>query len=306
MSVSLRAMTYFCTALRSGSISAAAAELNVAASAIAAAIDQIEAQFQLSLTIRQRSRGIEATADGRVMAERFQALLDEYEAVLRDGAERRHSLSGELRVGYYAPVAPAFLPEILSGFVSPEDDLTLVLEACDNAQAQDGLRGGAYDAILFVAEGAEPAIETQALITARPYCLLAVDHPLASSSSVALSDLAAERIVQLDRPFVTDYYRALFEHAGAVPRRVIYTNSTEMVRSLVGALGACAILNMLPLTDVSYAGDRVVARPITDALPPLTLSVAYRRGPQRRAVTAFVAACTAFFENPGPVVIPTH
>lgn len=303
MDVSLRAMSYYCTALRLGSISAAAAELNVAASAVAAAIDRIEDRFGLSLTIRHRARGIEATADGRVMAARFQALLDEYEAVLRDGAERRRSLSGELRVGYYAPVAPAFLPEILSAFITPEHDLTLMLEACDNAEAQEGLRRGTFDAILFVAERAEPGIETRALIEAPPYCLLAADHPLAACAAVALSDLAAERIVQLDRPFVADYYRALFDSAGAAPRRVVYTNSTEMVRSLVGAQGACAILNMLPLTDRSYAGDRLVARPIRDALPALTLSVGTRAGPQRRAVTAFVDACLAYFETPRPVVI---
>ena len=296
-------MSYYCTALRLGSISAAAAELNVAASAVASAIDRIEAQFQLALTIRQRARGIEATADGRVMAERFQALLDDYAAILRDGAERRHALSGELRLGYYAPVAPAFLPEILSGLTGPDDDLTLMLEACDNAQAQEGLRRGTFDAILFVAERAEPGIETRALITAPPYCLLSADHPLAASPSVALSDLAGERIVQLDRPFVSDYYRALFEQGGAVPRPAVYTNSTEMVRSLVGAGRACAILNMLPLTDRSYAGDRLVARPIRDALPALTLSVGFRAGPQRRAVTAFVDACRAFFETPRPFVI---
>lgn len=303
MSVSLRAMRYFCTALRLGSISAAAGELNVAASAVAAAIDQIEAQFQLALTIRQRARGIEATADGRVMATRFQALLDEYEAVLRDGAERRHSLSGELRVGYYAPVAPAFLPEVLGSFIGLQDDLTLVLEECDNAQAQAGLRAGTYDAILFVAEGIEPGVEARTLITAPPYCLLAAGHPLAARASVALSELAEERIVQLDRPFVADYYRALFEQTGTAPRRISTTNSVEMVRSLVGAQGACAILNMLPLTDVSYSGDRVVARPIRDALPPLTLSVGFRSGPQRRAVTAFVEACTAWFATPGPVTL---
>lgn len=302
MSVSLKAMRYYCAALRFGSIARAAEELNVAASAVASAIDQIEAQFHLSLTIRQRARGIEATADGKVMAERFQALLDDYEAILRDGAERRQTLSGDLRVGYYAPVAPAFLPRIVSSLIAPDHSVTLYLDACDNRAAREGLRQGAYDAILFVADEVEPWMEVRPLIDVPPYCLVAASHAFADRTSLGLSDLAGERIVTLNRPFATDYYRAMFKAAAREPRKIAYCNSVEMVRSLVGAEGACAILNMLPLTDVSYAGDRLVAVPIRDPLPSLTLSLGYRSGPQRRAVTEFATRCERYFAEPEPLV----
>ena len=114
MTVSLKAMEYFTTALRHGSISKAAAELNIAASAVGAAIDQVEAAFDLSLTIRQRSRGIEATASGRLIAQKFDRLLEDYATVLAQGNDLKQGLSGTLRIGYYAPIAPAFLPPILA------------------------------------------------------------------------------------------------------------------------------------------------------------------------------------------------
>ena len=44
MALTLKAMDYFTTALRHGNIAKAAAELNIAASAVSAAIDQVEAQ----------------------------------------------------------------------------------------------------------------------------------------------------------------------------------------------------------------------------------------------------------------------
>ena len=302
MSISLKAMRYYCTALRLGSIARAAEELNVAASAVGAAIDQIEEQFELTLTIRRRARGIEATADGLVIAQRFQSLLEEFDAILRDGAERRQSLTGDLRVGYYAPVAPAFLPRILSGLLAPDHALTLHLDACDNHAAQDGLRRGDYEVILFVSDETEPWIDHRPLIEAPPYCLMAATHALARRSSVSLADLAKERLVSLNRPLVGDYYRALFQNDGARPTTVATSNSTEMVRSLAGAEGACAILNMLPLTDVSYAGDRLVAVPIEDDLPSLTLSVGTQKGPQRRAVREFVARCLRYFDSPDRIV----
>ena len=52
MAIFLKAMEYFTTALRTGNIAKAAAKLNIAASAMSAAIDQIEATFNLTLITR--------------------------------------------------------------------------------------------------------------------------------------------------------------------------------------------------------------------------------------------------------------
>ena len=197
MSISLRAMRYFTTALDLGSISAAAASLNVSASAISSAIDQIETHFQLQLTNRQRARGVSATSDGKIMAERFRALLEDYQTILQDGAALRHSLHGDLRIGYYAPIAPAFLPQILATLIRPENALNVYLEECDNEAALEGLRQGDFDVILFVSSGAERGLRFDPLITAPAYCLLSADHHLASRSAIALGDLAGEEIVSM-------------------------------------------------------------------------------------------------------------
>ena len=150
MTVSLKSLRYFVTALAHGNISRAAVELNVAASAVAAAIDQIEAHFQLKLVNRFRSRGITPTASGRSMERKFARLLEEYDAVLAEGSKLKQTMKGELRIGYYAPIAPAFLPEIMSDLIGPENQTTIFLEECDNDRAQTGLLAGEFDAILFV------------------------------------------------------------------------------------------------------------------------------------------------------------
>lgn len=302
MTVSLKAMRYFTVALRHGNISRAATELRIAASAVSAAIDQIEAHFQLKLVTRQRSRGITPTADGQVMLRKFATLLEEFDTVLRDGAELKRSFTGALRVGYYSPVAPTFLPGILSNLMQPRHDLTLHLHEGDNDAVQLGLHRGEYDAILFVSDAAAPWIDHDPLIEAPAYCLLAADHPLAAQPAIHLADLLEEPVITLDRPVVTDYYSRLFDMAGQRPTIVAHANSTEMVRSLVGSGAGCAILNMLPLTDISYAGNRVVARPILDPLPTLTLSVGYNKQAPRRAVTEFVARCQSYFANPGAII----
>ena len=297
MTVSLKAMEYFTTALRHGSISKAAAELNIAASAIGVAIDQVEAAFDLTLTIRQRSRGITANASGRQVAQKFERLLEDYSAVLTEGADLKQALSGTLRVGYYAPIAPAFLPQILASFIPDGHDITLYLDECDNDSAQDGLLNGTYDVVLFVSEDVRPAVDFDVLIAAPAYCLVPASHAFAKQTSVTVAQIATQPLVVLNRPVAAAYYQSLFDNNDITV--AAYANSTEMVRSLVGAGHGCAVLNMQPLTAQSYCGATLVGVPISDPLPPLTLSIGYDKTRPRRLVQQFVAACRAHFAHAG-------
>lgn len=298
MAISLKAMEYFTTALRHGSISKAAAELNIAASAIGAAIDQVEAAFDLTLTIRQRSRGITANASGRQVAQKFERLLEDYAAVLTEGVDLKQALSGTLRVGYYAPIAPAFLPAILASFIPDGHDITLHIDECDNNSAQDGLLNGTYDVVLFVSEDVRPAVDFDVLIAAPAYCLVPSGHSFAKQASVTLAQIASQPLVVLNRPVAAAYYQSLFD-ANEITVAA-YANSTEMVRSLVGAGHGCAVLNMQPLTTQSYSGAKLVGVPISDPLPPLTLSIGYNKTRPRRLVQDFVYACRTHFTHAGP------
>ena len=69
MAISSKAMTYFTSAVRKGNIAKAAADLNIAASAVSNAIDQVEAVFDSTLIARQRSRGIQAKVSGLSIAQ---------------------------------------------------------------------------------------------------------------------------------------------------------------------------------------------------------------------------------------------
>lgn len=300
MALTLKAMEYFTTALRLGSIVKAAAELNIAASAVSSAIDQVEAEFDLTLVIRQRARGIKANAAGRDVARKCEHLLEDYRALLIEGTELKQSQSGSLRIGYYAPIAPAFLPQVFDAFLSNRTDVSLELEECNNDDAQDGLLGGTYDAILFVAEGVRPSIEFETLITAPPYCLLPEAHPLADQDTVTMDQIAQEPLVVLNRPVAAAYYESLFQLGTRQAPIAAYANSTEMVRSLVAAGRGCAILNMLPLTSETYSGASVVARPISDTLPALTLALGYDGTRPRRIVQDFAQACRDHFAATRP------
>ncbi|MEM9604154.1 MAG: LysR family transcriptional regulator [Pseudomonadota bacterium] len=292
---SLRSLVYFLAATDTGSLTRAGAQVHVAPSAIAAAIDTVEAAFDLRLVQRYPAKGLALTAAGVALVPRIRHLIEEYDHLLASGTELREALSGELSIGYYAPVAPAFLPRVLKPLLAENPGVRVRFTECDNERAQAGLLSGAFDTIVFVSDGAKPGIDVTALIDAPPYVLFADSHALASRRSLRLQQIADEPVVLLDLPFTAQYLRGLFDAAGVGPRIVAHATSTEMVRSLVGAGVGCSVLNMRPRSATSYAGDALTAVPLRDTPAALRLALGTLSGQPRRLVSAFVAACQAHF-----------
>lgn len=298
--LSLRALRAFASVVEHGSISAAAEALNTVPSAVAALVSQVEAEMGADLLVRTRARGVAATAEGRALADRFRALLDDYGDILAEGRDRASTLTGTLRIGYYAPVAPAFLPTLLSPLIQANPDLRLDLQEHDNDSVQEALLTGRTDAILFAARDVRAGIETRPLLDLPPYALLPRDHPLTRRDTVTLADLARHPLVKLDRPLARSYFDTLFAAHDLAAQIVATADSTEMVRSLVGAGLGLAVLNMRPVTSLSYAGDTLAMRPLEPDLPRLSLHSGHVAGRPRRLVTAFLAALHDWMDSDAP------
>lgn len=296
--LSLRLLRAYLAATEHGSLTGAAAALHVAPSAVATAIDKIEAEFGTVLVTRNRAKGIAPTTAGRALAARIKALLDEYDAVMSEGHALGASLAGDLRIGYYAPVAPAFLPEILQPLMAASPGLRVDLRDCDNDSAQAGLIEGRLDVILFAGGEVRPGIETEALLDIPPYILAPAGHPLALRGEATLADLNGADLVLLDLPLAGAYTRRLLETGGIAPRIVATSSSTEMIRSLVGAGTGLAVLNMRPRTRSSYGGAELAEVPLRPPLPGLTLMAGRLAGRPRRAVTVFLDAVRDWFAGP--------
>lgn len=298
MSISIKAMKYVSTAMRYKNIAAAAKELNVAASAVASAIDHAESVFGIKLVTRTRSRGIITTSAGREVLQSMEKLLEHYEAVLATNSKKHTQLGGFLKIGYYAPISPAFIPAILKPILEKNPQLKVILDECDNDQAQSELLNGNYDAILFVSDVPSPQIKVTELIQAPAYCLCSTNHPFANRKSVTLEDVKKESLVILNRPTASDYYRQLLETTEQTKLNIVASvTQTEMVRSMVGENLGCAILNMRPLIDETYANGRLACVPISCNIPNLSLSVGAVSGPSKQIVDLFTEACVNYFNS---------
>lgn len=299
MSLSLRAMRYVQSAMRLGSISAAAQAMHVAPSAIATALTQAEEAFGVALVTRARAKGIFPTAAGRQVLRRIDDLIERYDTLMTDVSDLRTGVSGALSVGYNAPIAPAFLPTIAAQFLKAHPDVTLSFTEGDNTSVRAGLIDGQFDAILFVEEVPNPQIETLPLIFAPTYCLCPADHPFAQAAHVQIADVARAPLILLDRPAARSYYMELLAQSGAAIQIAATTNSTEMVRSLVAEGLGVSLLNMRPRDVAAYSGGAVRCLPILGASNGVQMSLGFAPGPNRLLTQRFAEACRQFFAGPG-------
>ena len=297
MSLSLRALRYVDAAVRCGSLAAAADHLNVTPSAIAAALDQAEDVFGMTLATRVRAKGLAPTSAGRDVQRRIADLIERYDSMLADVADFQTGLTGNLAIGYNAPIAPAFLPSLVAPLLAAHPDLTVTLSEGDNETVQDGLLDGRFETILFVSERPDPRIETVPLLFAPTYCLCSSDHTLARRESVTVDEIIAKPIIFLDRPAARTYYRDLLESSGRPYRIVATANSTEMARSLVGAGLGLALLNMRPRDALPYSGGAVRCLRIEASQSGVMLSLGCTPGPRRRIVDRFVEASVEYFQT---------
>ena len=297
MSISIKALRHFVVAAKAGSIAAASEKVNVVPSAVLASIKQVEEAFGLRLTVRSRSKGMSLNSTGQIILPRIQHLLDEYQALLSHGAEMRTQLVGTLRIGYYAPVAPAFLPVIAGELIDQNPRVEVKLTECDTQRAQQGLMSGEFDLILCVAESWELGLAYTTLIEMPPYLLLPRDHSRASVETVDLGDLGDERFVLLDQPVISEYYGRLFEAANIAPQIACTATSLEMVRSLVGAGIGCSLLHMQPHTGLTYGGTRVLAKPLRPAGKPLKIVLGYLPENPRRLIKHCAEQLRTYFKT---------
>jgi DNA-binding transcriptional LysR family regulator len=290
-------MRYLQAVLKRGSITAAAEEMNVAPSAIASALNQAEDAFGMTLATRARAKGVFPTLAGRDVHRRIDDLLERYDALLSDVSDMQQGLSGTLAIGYNAPIAPAFLPEICAPILAAHPDVSLSFTEANNTSVQRGLLDGQFDVIFFVAELPNPQISTRPLIFAPTYCLCPAKHSFAKGKSVSVSQLAREPLILLDRPAARGYYMELLEQSGEEFRIVATANSTEMVRSLVAAGIGVSLLNMRPREVPPYAGSEIRCMPVAGTSSGVTLSLGLAPGPKRRIVQLFVDRCSKYFNG---------
>ena len=265
----------FLEVARRGSVSRAAEALFITQPTLTARLHGLERELGMPLFLRT-PHGMRLTDAGRAwvpFAERaLRALSDGREAL----AQVMNASAGHLMIAAAPAVSTYVLPELLERFVAAhprvevsvrtghsEDVVDLVL--------RDEVQLGLGRAIRH------PDLELRPFHTEDLVLVCAPDHPFTTRPSVAIAEVAAEKLIMFDR--TSSYYeiaQAAFLSSGVSVRGVMELDSIEAAKKMVErGLGVA----LLPGTAVAreVANKTLRAVKMADAPPMQNTIVAFRR-----------------------------
>ncbi|QIB34254.1 LysR family transcriptional regulator [Ancylobacter pratisalsi] len=299
INVSWRQLTYFVATAEAGSTLRAAEALHVSQPAISVAIGQLELSFGQKLFVRRHAQGVDLTPFGRSKLAEVRHLLAHAHAVMDSTKDGR--LTGELEIGVFSTLAPAYAPGLLRAFGAAHPDVRVRLREATLDQLHRDLADGVVELALLYDLDTIGEMARTPLAALTPYALLARDHPLAGMPQVSLRDLAQEPFVLIDLPHSRDYFLSLFRMIGVMPEQLLRCTSLETVRGMVAHGLGNSVLVTRPFGDHSHDGVPLICRPLEESVPPQRVIIgSSAHAPMTRAAEAFVTVAKDYFHTRGP------
>lgn len=281
MAFTLRQLQYFVAVVEQGGVSRAARSLSISQSSVTEAIQELELDLGVAL-FERHARGLAPTHQGhRFLRHAAQILAGVADARRSFTAGRGGGVCGTLHLGATSLVAGYVLSDLLARYrrAWPDVCVSAVEDAGDHLEHL--LIGGELDVAVMVVSNLRErmALQTESLEVS-PYRLwLPGGHPLsAAEGAVELEAAAREDFVMLTIDEIGETAGALLRSRGLKPRVAFRTRSVEAVRSLVATGAGVAILPNLIYRPWSLEGDRIEARDLAAAPPPVEVGMVWRRG----------------------------
>lgn len=192
--ISLKQIEYFRAVMEAGTVSGAAAMLNVSQPNVSRMLKYTESRLGLRLFERCKGR-LQPTPEAAALYREVQSLhahLDSLQDALR------HIVRGELgrfAVGSSPSLGRHVLPTALSGLRREFPRLALKLDILSMSQVIEYLTLGQGECACTIFPVSHPQIETQAYAAGALVCAIPRDHPLAARAIITPKDLAAETLI---------------------------------------------------------------------------------------------------------------
>lgn len=289
--LTIKQLRYIEAAGRTGSIAAAAADLNISQSSITAAIDALEEDMGFDLFTRVPAKGLMITSAGQQCLSLISDFLGEFREFETELSAIGGTSSGVIRLACFAAAAATFLPHAIATFQRQHPGIRFEMVEGNMDTVVRDLEEGRADLAFTYKEVVGDGQLFHPIIDLPVFALLSADDPLCQSPSVSLAELAQKPMIELNLPQTRTYYSGFFRNAGLDVKVVHSSSSVAMIRTMVAANLGFTMLNAKPLAVLDARGG-ISAVPLRDAIPPRQFGlVTQARTRQPRAVMDFHAHC---------------
>ena len=249
------AQRYFLEVVRSGSLTEAAARLNVSASAISRQVAMLEELLGTPL-FERRPRGMVPSAAGELLAAHARRSALEAERVVSDIQGLQGLQRGHVRIACSSGFANEFLPRAIVAFRALHPGIQFDLKACDPIDVTGAVLLGDADIGLTYSRAAMQGIRVAHRQPASVFALMRPDHALARQRSVTLAQMLPFPLA-LSGPDTT--VRQLFDVAcsnrGVVFGPALVSNRFEALASFVLHGGGLAIAGEISVRERVRRGE---------------------------------------------------
>lgn len=258
----LRQLRHFLEVIRRASFGEAAEAVNLSQPAISKSIKKLEDSLKIALFERTPS-GVFPTVYGKVLVDYAELIENQVNRAIDELEALRGSRRGLVRIGAGPSISRNLLPDVILRFGRRLPDVDVALIEASKEELFLKLSRGEIDLIVSSITEADrkPDFQHRLILRDNMDIVAAIDHPLAQSKKVELSQLSHYRwvIPAIDEP-ERNYIQRFFADAGLpVPKAAVQTLSLGF------------LVEFLPGTDhLSYVSRRLSGldkQPQITALP---------------------------------------
>lgn len=289
MSLSLRQLQIVHAVCRHGSVTQAAAALEISQPAVSMVLRDCSRAIGFPLFRREHGR-LQPTAETQVMLPDLLRMFDGVERIDRLLADLRDMTAGAVHLAVTPTLADNLLPRAIARFQLARPRIALTIRAMDNLDVVQAVTQGRVDFGLVLTPLGEPEARLVPLCSGALIAVVPRGHALACKTSVTADDLATYPLISFSRNLPLGHLvETAFRRAG-VPRRIaLEVNQSSVACALVReGLGVAVIdpflldvamdrgvvaLKLLPATNVTAQALVPLATKLSRAATILLASI---------------------------------
>lgn len=277
--ITIKQCRYFVAVAKYGGMAQAARNIYISQPAIAQAMDKLEANCGYKIFIRNHAKGFDLTPKGRATLIEVENILAQTDNAARAINAIKNNEQGKIRLGCFSSIAPFYLAKIVKQFNQKYPQITIEFFELLHGDMVGKLQDDKLDlALMYDMALEQHNVAYEPLLALKPYIILPKNHEFAGRKKIKISNLINEPYVLFDAAGSREYFYKMFSNVGFVPNISFKSTSIEVVKSAVANGLGYSILTMRPPNKQSYDGGEIVELEITDALEPLEIVIASKRG----------------------------
>ena len=285
MRLTLKQLRYFSALAETLHFGRAAKLSHVSQPALSMQIRDLEAYLGITL-VERGSSTLLLTPEGQEVARRAQDILLAVQDLTELAQQRRHPLSGRLRLGVIPSVGPYLLPKVLPEIREVYPDLVFSLRESQTQHLIDALIDGHLDLLILALPVVGDEVDTFKLFDDRFSVALPPDHPLARRPQLRQTELVGEHLLLLEEGHCLSD-QALSVCKGATTDEFRASSLATVIQMVANGYGITILPELALPVEIGDQSDIKIV-PFTEPVPARSLGLAWRcSSPHKAEFEAF-------------------